>query len=104
MYLSKWRNVFVKLQNIFVQIANVFVQIDKCICSNSNPKPNHDVAHVSQFVPCIVAHVILETAEDDDDGDEDDEGGDDAPGGRGPPHEEMLGILYERRTKFVPKI
>ena len=57
-----------------------------------------------QFLPCIVSHVVFEAAEDDDDGDEDDEGGDDAPGGRGPPHEEMLGILYERRTKFVPKI
>ena len=44
----------------------------------------------SQCLPCIVAHVILEAAKDDDDGNEDDEGGDDAPGGRGPPHQEML--------------
>ena len=48
------------------------------------------LSEIIKIVPCIVAHVILEAAKDDDDGNEDDEGGDDAPGGRGPPHQEML--------------
>ena len=48
------------------------------------------LSEIKKIVPCIVAHVILEAAKDDDDGNEDDEGGDDAPGGRGPPHQEML--------------
>ena len=52
--------------------------------------PDITLSEIKKIVPCIVAHVILEAAKDDDDGNEDDEGGDDAPGGRGPPHQEML--------------
>ena len=49
-----------------------------------------------QFLPCIVAHVVFEAAEDDDDGDEDDDGRNDAPSRRCPPHQEMLRSYYKR--------
>ena len=49
-----------------------------------------------QCLPCIVAHVVFEAAEDDDDGDEDDDGRNDAPSRRCPPHQEMLRSYYKR--------
>ena len=50
-----------------------------------------------QCLPCIVAHVVFEAAEDNDDGDEDDQRRYDAPSGRCPPHQKMLVRFYKRR-------